>query len=204
MIRSWWLKPLQLVLLAFMSVSFMAQADASDPYQLVQKVTGQLVSAAQAHNKGGGQDDFDREVMAALEPVVAFDYIARVVMGEHYKAASAEQREAFAKKFKAGLVVTYAKGIATYADSNIKTLAPAQPVGENRRVTVEQDVEHEGSKHKLSYTMQKNRDGQWKLTNLILNGVNLGRSLSGQFQQLANKYKGDVEQIIRHWDASES
>jgi phospholipid transport system substrate-binding protein len=175
----------------------------SGPHQVVQQVTDQLISAAQAHNKGGKQADFDAQVLAALEPVVAFDFIARVVMGDAYKTATSEQRQAFARKFKTDLISTYAKGIATYADSEITLVPPAEPVGEARRVTVEQAVSHEGASHKLSYTMGKNREGEWKLINMVLNGINLGRSFSSQFKQLANKYQGDLEKVISHWDASD-
>ncbi|WP_339616467.1 ABC transporter substrate-binding protein [uncultured Gilvimarinus sp.] len=203
MIRFSLLKPLQTAVVFFMLVASMARADGADPYQLVQGVTDKLISAAQVHNKSGDQASFDDEVMAALEPVVAFDYIARVVMGDYYDKATDKQKRAFADKFQADLVSTYAKGIATYADSSIKLVEPSKPVGDARRVTVEQQVSHEGSTHKLSYSMGKNRDGEWKLINVVLNGVNLGRSFSSQFQQLANKYGGDIDKIIGQWDASE-
>ncbi|WP_339899751.1 ABC transporter substrate-binding protein [uncultured Gilvimarinus sp.] len=196
-------KSLQIAAVLFMFVALGARAEGADPYQVVDKVTDQLVSAAQEHNKGGDQASFDAQVMAALEPVVAFDYIARVVMGNYYGKATDEQKRAFADKFQSGLVTTYAKGIATYADSNIQLLPAPEPVGDSRRVTVEQQVSHEGSTHKLSYTMGKNRDDQWKLINVVLNGVNLGRSFSSQFEQLANKYNGDIDQVISHWNSSE-
>ncbi|MDO3382860.1 MlaC/ttg2D family ABC transporter substrate-binding protein [Gilvimarinus algae] len=179
-------------------------AQEADPYKVVSQVTDKLVSAARAHNSGGDKAAYDAQVLQALEPVVAFDYIARVVMGDYYKAASEEQRKAFAEKFKTGLVSTYAKGIATYADSDIRVLPASESVGDKRRVTVDQEVKYQGATHKLSYTMGKNREGQWKLINLVLNGANLGSSFSSQFEQLANKYKGDVAKVIDHWDADKA
>ncbi|MDO3388345.1 ABC transporter substrate-binding protein [Gilvimarinus sp. SDUM040013] len=177
-------------------------AQASDPYAIVEKVTGELVSAAQAQNTGGNKADYDAKVLKALEPVVAFDYIARVVMGDYYDAASAEQQVEFAEKFKAGLVASYAKGIANYADSDIQVLT-GEPVGDKRRITVDQEVKHQGSVHKLSYTMGKNKQGEWKLINVVLNGANLGTSFVSQFEQLAQKYGGDVAKVIANWDASD-
>lgn len=187
---------------ALLAVSVNAQA--SDPYAIVEQVTSELVGAAQAQNAGGDKASYDAKVLEALEPVVAFDYIARVVMGDYYKAASAEQRAAFAEKFKTGLVASYAKGIATYADSDIAVLDPAEPVGDKRRVTVDQEVKHQGSVHKLSYTMGKNKQGEWKLINVVLNGANLGTSFVSQFEQLAQKHGGDVAKVIANWDASDA
>lgn len=186
------------------AVVFSAAAHAADPYQVVEKVTNELVSAAQEKNSGGDTATYDQKVLSALEPVVAFDYIARVVMGDYYDKASQEQRKVFAEKFKTGLVASYAKGIATYADSDIAVLKPSSPVGDKSRVTVEQEVKHQGAVHKLSYTMGKNGKGQWKLVNVVLNGANLGNSFVSQFEQLANKYGGDVGKVIAHWDASDA
>lgn len=188
------------LVLVLSCVSGFAQAQADDPYKIVADVTDQLVGAARQYNDDGDKATFDSKVLAALDPVVAFDYIARVVMGSYYKDASEEQREAFAETFKTGLVETYAKGIATYADSDIE-LQPGE-VGDERRVTVEQQVRYQGATHKLAYSMGKNREGEWKLINLVLNGANLGSSFSSQFKQLAGKYDGDIDKVIAKWDSS--
>ncbi|UTF59688.1 phospholipid-binding protein MlaC [Gilvimarinus sp. DA14] len=185
-----------------LGLMFAAQfAHAADPYEIVDDVTNKLVGAARDFNKDGDKQAFDSKVLDTLEPVVAFDYIARVVMGDYYEKASQQQREAFAETFKKDLVGTYAKGIATYVDSDIQ-LQRGADVGDKRRVTVEQQVKYQGATHKLSYTMGKNREGQWKLINLVLNGANLGSSFSSQFEQLASKYNGDVDKITANWSSS--
>src|SRR5690606_40394183 len=61
------------------AVGFSAQARSETPHDIVSKVTDTLVSAAQSHGKNPDQEAFDATVLEALEPVVAFDYIARVV-----------------------------------------------------------------------------------------------------------------------------
>jgi len=193
-----------LALGALLAICATVQAEEKTPHDIVSEVTDTLVGAAKTFKADGDQAALDATVLAALDPVVAFDYIAKVVMGDYFKRASAEQQEKFASLFKTGLLSTYAKGIATYADSDIRIVPPSEPVGDKRRVTVEQDVSHEGENHKLSYTMQKNRSGEWKLTNLVLNGVNLGRSFSSQFTQLASRHNGDIDKVIAGWDASDS
>lgn len=182
----------------------LTHAQTADPYAIVEQVTNELVAAAKAQNAGGDQESYDAKVLATLEPVVAFDYIARVVMGDYYKSASPELRTEFAEKFKTGLVSSYAKGIAAYADSEIRIVKPDEPVGDKRRVTVDQQVKHQGAVHKLSYTMGKNKKGEWKLINVVLNGANLGTSFVSQFEQLANKYGGDVAKVVANWNASDS
>lgn len=176
-------------------------AKAEEPHQIVREATEKLFQAVKDHN--GGQEDpqaYYAEVERILEPVVDFAFIARVVMGDHSKSASAEQIEKFAEVFKKGLVQSYAKGIATYIDSDIDIVPPSGDLGDKSRVTVRQNVKHEGSTHQLHYTMAlSKRTGEWKLINLVLDGVNLGKSFRSQFAQAASKHDGDIDKVIATW-----
>jgi phospholipid transport system substrate-binding protein len=46
--------------------------------------------------------------------------------------------------------------------------------------------------------MGKNREGEWKLINVVLNGINLGKTFRSQFMQ-AMKKQGDLNQVIAEW-----
>ena len=117
------------------------------------------------------------QVNAVLEPAVAFPYIAKVVMAKHYQQASEQQRQQFAEVFQQTMVETIAKGMANYSESQMTVREPAASVAGKRKVEVLQDVKGSDGNHLVSYTMAKNKAGQWKLINVVLNGVNLGKSL---------------------------
>ena len=177
-----------------------AQQKADTPHEMVELVTEQLLSLVRKYNDGEVDTEaYFAEFEQTLEPVVDFDYIARVVMGPHGEDATDEQIADFAKVFRRGLVRTYSRGIAGYVDSNITLAPPEDDVAEKRRVSVRQDVRHQGSNHRLSYTMAKNRAGEWQLINLVLDGVNLGRSFRSQFSEAARKYDGDLDRVIDNW-----
>lgn len=170
------------------------------PHELIEEVTEVLFDVVQKYN--GGSDNAEQyydEIQGILEPVVDFEFIAKAVMGSHRSDASDEQVETFVQVFKRGLVTTYAKGIANYVDSEISIRPPSEDVEDKRRVSVDQEVKHDGSTYRLSYTMAKNRSGEWKLINLVLDGVNLGRSFRSQFGQAAKKYSGDLDKVIDNW-----
>lgn len=176
------------------------QQEADTPHEMVELVTEQLLNIVRKHNDGElDSEAYFAEFEQTLEPVVDFGYIARVVMGPHGEDATDEQVSEFAQVFRRGLVRTYSRGIAGYVDSNITIVPPEEDVAEKRRVNVRQDVRHEGSTHRLSYTMAKNRAGEWQLINLVLDGVNLGRSFRSQFAEAARKYDGDLDQVIENW-----
>ena len=170
------------------------------PHRLVEEVTREMFAIVEEYE--GGQknsDQYHKEITRLLEPVVDFEFIAQAVMGRYRDDASEEQTRRFAEIFKKGLVKTYAKGIAGYVDSEIKVLPPSKEDANKRRVSVYQEVRHEGSRHQLSYTMAQNRTDEWQLINLVLDGVNLGKSFRSQFQQAAKQEDGDLDNVIDNW-----
>lgn len=170
------------------------------PHELVEKVTEVMFDIVKEHQGSEeGSQAYYQAIQKVLDPVVDFSFIARAVMGSHRNGASDEQVEKFTEVFKRGLVQTYAKGIASYTDSEIEIERPKKSDKNSRRVSVNQEVRHDGSKYKLSYTMAQNREGEWKLINLVLDGVNLGRSFRSQFSQAAKKYDGDIDKVIDNW-----
>lgn len=171
-----------------------------EPHEIVSQVTEKMFAVVEKYD--GDESDSEAyysEIEQLLEPVVNFPFIARVVMGSHGENAADQQIKGFAEVFKKGLVRSYAKGIASYADSEITVVPSDKDVADARRVTVSQEVRHEGSVHKLYYTMQRNSDGEWKLINVILDGVNLGRTFRSQFSQAMKNQDGDLDKVIATW-----
>ena len=67
---------------------------------------------------------------------------------------------------------------------------------------MDQEVSDKGATHKLSYTLKLNDAGEWKLINVVLNGVNLGESFTSQFDQAMIKNNKDVDKVIATWLAA--
>jgi phospholipid transport system substrate-binding protein len=185
------------------STSVMAQAPvaaaAETPQAIVESVAQKLFGLVKAKNTEKTADDaYFKQVEGVLDGVVNFPFIAASVMGkETYAKATPAQREQFQKVFKDGMVKSLAKGVLGYADSKV-AIAGVSEI-DPARVVVKQEVAAEGTTHKLDYTMQKAKTGEWKLINVVLNGVNLGQSFSGQFKAGLKKYNGDVDKVIANW-----
>jgi phospholipid transport system substrate-binding protein len=193
---------------AFCSVLFMPlvssaatpAAGAAEPQQVVEQVAQELFGLVKTKNAKNTADEvYFQQVEEILDGVVNFQYIAGAVMGkEPFAKATPAQRGEFLKVFRAGLVKSYAKGIAGYADSDIKLLGVVKDPKNPKRVVVKQEVSKEGTSHKLDYTMVQGKEG-WKLINVVLNGVNLGQSFSGQFKAALKKQGGDLDKVIANW-----
>lgn len=172
------------------------------PHQIVEQATKELFASVKKYNAAAKKsDEYYADITRILDSVVDFPFIAKAVMRKSGKSATPEQIEKFTAVFKSGLVKTYAKGIANYADSTVKTLPSTAEAGA-RRLSVDQDVSDKGDVHRLSYTMAQNKAGEWKLINVVLNGVNLGDSFTSQFDQAMIKYTNDIDKVNESWLSS--
>jgi len=191
--------------LAMMATLIAAQsafAAEKTPQALVEQTTAELFATVKKHSSETKKSEaYYTEIQKTLEAVVDFPFIAKAVMRKSAKNATPEQVEKFTAVFKNGLIKTYAKGIANYADSEIKTL-PVNLAADAKRVSVDQEVNDKGTTHKLSYTMRQGANGEWKLINVVLNGVNLGDSFTSQFDQAMIKNGNDIDKVIATWLAA--
>lgn len=205
------------VLLALVS-SVNANADAAlpEPYQIVQQTTEQVLVIIR-EGKGYYDKDpakFNRQVETVLDKVVDFDAFARGVMGpyagqQRYQALKTEQEkndfrtriQRFSDTFKLGLVETYAKGLLKFDGQKIETLPPRK--GDDvasGNVAVLQNIYGAADKpYVIQYSMRKNREGAWKLQNVIIEGINLGQTYRSQFASAADQHRGDLDKVIANW-----
>jgi phospholipid transport system substrate-binding protein len=174
------------------------------PHQLVEVVTGQLLTMIDAH-----RDSFDTEpdkffsaLDCLLRDVIDFEWIAYRVMGSYGKQATPEQRTRFAEAFRQDLIETYGRGLVAYGEQSIVVLPPEKDINGLRRVKVVQEIRGTDGVFPLVYSMGLNRDGQWKVTNVVINGINLGKTFRNQFVQRAQKVGGDIDQVINNWSSS--
>lgn len=188
------------------SWSVVAQDAAAKPesaHEKAEQVKNELVTVIRSRDKltadGGIQNYFDA-VKKVLEPVVDFPYIARGVMGEYAQNATPDQRDRFAKKFETSLVSTYAKGLAGYGNHEITVLPAEGDVSAEKSLSVVLQVKGGDTVNILSFSMRLNREEEWKITNMVLNGINLGKTFRNQFDQSMRK-SGDLDQVIDNWGA---
>jgi phospholipid transport system substrate-binding protein len=188
-----------LLSLALMVVTPVAFAADKTPQAIVEQATVDMLALVKKHNAAAKKTDaYYADVQKTLDAVVDFPFIAKAVMRKSAKTATPEQMDKFTEVFKNGLIKTYAKGIANYADSTIKTL-PVNMPADVSRVSVDQEVSDKGTTHKLSYSLKLDDKGVWKLINVTLNGVNLGQSFTSQFDQAMIKNDNNVDKVIATW-----
>ena len=189
-----------------------ASKNVVSPYKLIEDVTAEVLAKIDSHrgkiDAGGSDEEKERylncffgEIDATLTNVIDFNWIARNVMGAYGKFASAEQRAAFAETFHEGLVETYGRGLLSYSDQEIAVLPGVEDYAEKRKVSVRQEIRGADGNYPLEYSMGLSKSGQWRIINVIINGINLGKTFRNQFVQAAQKNGGDIDAVIANWDS---
>lgn len=183
------------------SVAAAEAAKGETPHQVVQGVTDSVMSVIKDGEKTlkENPDAYFAKVRKSLESTVSFPFIAKNVMASYWNQASETQRDQFTETFTRSMVETLGKGLANYSDLKITTLPPEGDVSAMKRVEVIQEVAAADGTSRISYTMAQNKSGEWKLINVVLNGVNLGKSFRDQFAQSMKQNDNDIDKVIATW-----
>lgn len=192
---------LLMLCLASIGQTYAEAAKTAAPHEVVQNVTDSVMGVIKGGEKSlqENPDQYFAKVRASLEPNVSFAFIAKNVMAAHWEQATEEQRNRFTETFTRGMVETLGKGLANYSDLKIVTLPPDGDFSTAKKVEVLQEVAAADGTSRISYTMAQNKSGEWKLINVILNGVNLGKSFRDQFTQAMKQNDNNIDKVIANW-----
>ena len=144
--------------------------------------------------------EYEQKIKDIFEPMIDFRRVSASVMGKkYYLLASKEQRSEFVEIFKDSLLDTYAETLAQWGDSTITTqFKDDSSYLELQNVEVKQILDTGNSKYPISYKLRKNNE-EWKIVNIIINGVNLGLTFRNQFQALAISYDENIDLTLENW-----
>ena len=191
-------RTLLLITLSVLSVSSMAAPTAAD---VVKQTTNELLADLKANKELYKSDpsSFYGALDRILGPVVDLEGISKGVMTVKYsRGASPEQMQRFEQSFKTSLMRFYGNALLEYDNQEIRVLPVGgkQPAG---REAVNMEVKDgNGTVYPLSYTMV-DLDGSWRMRNVIINGINIGKLFRDQFAQSMRNHGNDLNKVIDTW-----
>ncbi|XQE66453.1 MlaC/ttg2D family ABC transporter substrate-binding protein [Pseudomonas sp. P3C3] len=186
-----------LILLASLPLVAAAAPTAHD---VVKSTTDELIGDLKANKTGYQQNPqaFYDTLERILGPVVDSAGISRSIMTVKYsRRASDEQLKRFEDNFKRSLMQFYGNALLEYDNQNIRVL-PAKVEGADRASVGMEVSDSKGTVYPVSYTMVQ-LDGQWKLRNVIINGINVGKLFRDQFADSMQRNGNDLDRTIDGW-----
>lgn len=185
------MKRLSLMLCAALMLCASALAQAAPDPRQAQALIEDTVSRMQ-QTLLANRDELQRDaskintyVREILLPRIDFETIAKLVLGKHWRGASAQQRQRFTDEFRELMVRTYAKALLEYLDAEVGVMS-VQPSNRDNRVTVRsQVILPDGERVPLDYTVC--HKDSWKVCNIVIDRsinfvVNYRQQIGSQVQ----------------------
>jgi len=195
------LKTLRNSLFALLATMPLLALAAPSAHEVVQQTTDTLLADLKANKEQYRSNPaaFYDSLNQILGPVVDVDGISRGVMTVRYsRQASPEQMSRFQENFKRSLMQFYGNALLEYDNQDIRVL-PAGGKQDAERISVGMEIrDAKGAVYPLSYTMVA-MDGTWKLRNVIINGINVGKLFRDQFAQSMQNNRNDLDKVIDTW-----
>lgn len=186
-----------LVLLA--ALPLMANA-AGSAHELVQDTTSRMLADLKANKEQYKQDPtkFYDSLNTIVGPVVDAEGISRSIMTVKYsRKATPAQMQTFQENFKKGLFQFYGNALLEYNNQGI-TVDPAKDESGDRTSVGMTVKGNSGAIYPVSYTLEK-INGEWKLRNVIINGINIGKLFRDQFADAMQRNGNDLDKTINGW-----
>ncbi|WP_085673583.1 MULTISPECIES: phospholipid-binding protein MlaC [unclassified Pseudomonas] len=186
-----------LVLLAAFPLMALA---AQSPHDVVQSTTTELLGDLKANkeqyktNPNAFYDSLNR----ILGPVVDAEGISKSIMTVKYsRKATPAQIQRFQDNFKRSLFQFYGNALLEYNNQGI-TVDPAK-ADDGKRASVGMKVTgNNGAVYPVQYTLE-NLGGEWKVRNVIVNGINIGKLFRDQFADAMQRNGNDLDKTIDGW-----
>ena len=145
------------------------------------------------------ESEYYNKIDSVMSPWIDYESIAKGVMGRKYfTMATEQQRKEFQETFKASLLETYGKSLLGVENPDFELETPDSG-NEGSSAQIRQTLFSGTGRVVVIYAMGKAEDGRWQVRNLILEGINLGRTFRNQFARSAQEYNEDLDQVISNW-----
>ena len=188
-----------LVLLAALPMLANA-APGQSAHDLIQDTTNRMLADLSANKEKYKKDpqDFYTALNTIVGPVVDAEGISKSIMTVKYsRKATPAQMQTFQENFKRGLFQFYGNALLEYNNQGI-TVDPAKDESGDRTSVGMTVKGSNGAIYPVQYTLEK-INGEWKLRNVIINGINIGKLFRDQFADAMQRNGNDLDKTINNW-----
>lgn len=174
---------------------------ATDPHTVVQQTTDKLMADLKINQDKYRTDPtaFYNAMDDILGQVIDADGISKSVMTVRYsRRATPEQMQRFQENFKRSLMQFYGNALLEYDNQGIRVLPNSIAQGPKRSEVRMEVTDKKGVIYPVSYTMVK-INNEWRMRNVIINGINLGKLFRDQFAEAMQRNRQDLDRVIDNW-----
>jgi phospholipid transport system substrate-binding protein len=176
-------------------------ADEKAPEDIILDAANNLFSDVEKNKKVYENDitAFYARVDEILTPIIDFEILIKSIVGKkNYQETSVEQKNRFKIALKNQLIRIYAKTIVEYSKSKITIISSSETKG-FYLVKTELSIGKGKPAFQVIYVMKKSSDKQWKIVEVVANGLRLVKSLRKSL--LPEIQENGIESVINRLES---
>ena len=165
------------IIMALVIGSMSLGAMAESPNDVVQSAADALAAGLEGRKEqlAENRDELYALIDEILLPRFARRYAAQLVLGKHWRTASADERSAFIDAFYGSLLRRYGDGVLQFNQDSLEIL-PFRGDDTKKRTTVKTFVQlDDGTKVPVNYGVVK-RDSGWMMFDITIEGISYIRN----------------------------
>jgi phospholipid transport system substrate-binding protein len=151
--------------------------DTSGPSQLIDSSAQILLAGIDARRAEFRKDPTGLYALVESTLLPHFDtpYAAQLVLGQHWRTATPEQRKRFVDAFYKSLLYTYGDAMVDFTGDRLKVI-PTKVAPTDERATVRTEIKRSnGTKVGVNYSLRK-VNGEWKAWDVVIDGISYVKS----------------------------
>ena len=161
-----------------------------NPYLLMQNASDKLFSDIKANQAKITQDPnyLKNIVRQDLMPYVHVNYAGSLVLGQHFKTTTPEQRSKFFTAFDQFIVQAYAQALTMYKDQKVEIEQPKDV--SDSKVSIRVKVIQSGNQAPINlnfYWRKNSKDGKWQVYDMAAEGVSMVDTKKQEWSSILRK-----------------
>ena len=144
-------------------------------------------------------EEFKTKLKNIWEPMVDVSTVSRLILAKAYKSATKSQIELFEERTKKLLLDTYVTTLLEFEDYEIKTNEEIKVNRKTYEVEIQFLSDTSSWTGKTKFTLYRNKSGELKIVNIIIDGINLGLTFRNQFKDILEENDLDLDRAISEW-----
>ena len=177
-----------IIMIFFLSGNLLAENELK-PFEMIRSsIDSMTLSLGDDDNRkrlDSERDELYLIIDKTLSPYFQKRYAGRLVLNQHWKSASANQRERFTEGLYQSLVRSYALTLLNFDVSQIRVLNNVIITPETKKLTVKSEVMYQGELIPMNFSFGKFKEG-WRFYDVKIEGVSYIKNYRNQFNAEIN------------------
>jgi phospholipid transport system substrate-binding protein len=173
-----------LAVAAVVTIAGQAAADGTPEQKIRSTIDSVMVVLTDESLERDGKID---KLRGQLDSCCMFETTSKLVLARNWKEFTPEQQSEFVELFKKYLIATYGKNVDGYAGERVEIIGGREETRGD--YTVQTRIDRGGSDKDLlvDYRLRKNEEGDWRIIDVIGEGISLVANLRSQLQEVMSR-----------------